>query len=82
MMIYSIPDGNAVKRIAFNRRLIDYNIQTHNGKYKGKTKGILKEYEKPIRSCIIFSKKYLSQVKELCKELEIPTKFYEIKKLD
>ncbi len=78
LMIYQIPQGNAIKRITFNRKLFAYNIQSHKGKYKNKTNGILEEYEKPTRSCVIFTSEHTPKVKELCKELAIPIKLYKI----
>ena len=81
MMIYSIPEGNSSIRISFNRRLFNYNIQTHKGKYKKKTQGILQEFERPIKSCIIFDKKLLSSVKQLCDEFSIKYTFYKISKI-
>ena len=78
LMIYQIPQGNATKRITFNRKLFAYNTQSHKGKYKKKSNGILGEYEKPTRSCVIFTSEYTAQVKELCKKLAIPTKLYKI----
>jgi len=81
-MIYNIPKGSDVTRISFNRRLFNYNLQTHNGKYKSKTKGILENFEKPIRSCVIFQEKNYTKVKKLCEEFKIVVNFYEIKKKD
>ncbi len=78
LMIYNIPKGDAATRIAFNRKLFNYNIQTHKGKYKRQTKGILEQYEKPIRSCIIFSHNKYAEVKKLCEEFKIKTNFYKI----
>ncbi len=43
-MIYNIPNGNHSTRISFNRELFNYRIQSNNGKYDKKTKGILKKY--------------------------------------
>ena len=79
LMIYNIPEGDDITRITFNRQLFNYNIQSHKGKYQKKSKGILTNYEKPVRSCVIFDKEKLEQVKKLCKKLDIRTKFYEIK---
>jgi len=81
LMIYAIPKGNSILRISFNRRLFDYNIQSHSGRYKKKSKGILTEYEKPTRSCVIFNEENLENVRNLCIELSIEAKFYEIKRL-
>lgn len=81
MMIYKIPNGDSVLRISFNRKLLNYNIQSHKGKYKTKTKGILDKFEKPTKSCIIFEKKFLSDVKKLCKEVGVDYMLYQIEKL-
>lgn len=81
MMIYNIPEGDDITRITFNRKLFDYNLQSHKGKYQKKSKGILTNYEKPVRSCVIFDQEKLEQVKKICKKLQITTKFYEIKEL-
>lgn len=79
LMIYNIPEGDDTTRIAFNRKLFSYNVQSHSGKYKRKSKGILLKYEKPIRSCVIFENKYLNDVKKLCRSLKIQSIFYQIK---
>ena len=76
LMIYSI--GEDTKRIAFNRKLFSYKIQSHAGKYKYKSKGILTQYEKPLRSVIIFDKEKLVETRKLCKRMNIEVKFYEI----
>jgi len=81
MMIYNIPQGDDITRITFNRQLFDYKIQSHNGKYQQKSKGILTDYEKPVRSCVIFDDEEIDKVRKLCKKLNIKTKFYEIKEL-
>lgn len=81
MMIYSIPKGDSILRINFNRKLFNYNVQSHKGKYKRKTKGILSKVEKPAKSCVIFDKGYLKEVRKLCKDFNIKYKLYLIKKL-
>lgn len=81
MLIYDIPGGNDTTRIAFNRKLFNYNVQSHQGKYKRKSKGILPKYEKPTKSCVIFKKEYLSKVKKLCNELKIQYMLYQVKRL-
>ena len=81
LMIYHIPEGNDITRITFNRQLFDYKLQSHKGKYQKKSKGILTNYEKPIRSVVIFEEDKLEQIKKLCKKTNIKTKFYEIKEL-
>ncbi len=78
-MIYSI--GEDAKRISFNRKLFSYNIQSHAGKYKYKSKGILTQYEKPLRSVVIFDKEKLRETKNLCKKFNVEVKFYEIIKI-
>lgn len=81
MMIYSIPKGDSILRINFNRKLFAYNVQSHKGKYQRKTKGILSKIEKPTKSCVIFDKKYVQDVKDLCNDLKINFKLYLIKRL-
>lgn len=81
LMIYSIPNGNHSTRISFNRELFDYRIQSNNGKYDKKTEGVLKKYEKPVRSTVIFEKNKLEKVKKICTKFEIISKFYTIKEI-
>jgi hypothetical protein len=81
LMIYTIPKGNDSIRISFNRKLFCYRMQANSGKFDKKTKGILENYEKPIRSTIIFEKNKLTKVKELCQKFNIDSKFYEIRKI-
>lgn len=78
LMIYHIPEGNASKRISFNRKLFHYRMQGNSGKYDKKTTGVLIEYEKPVRSCVVFDKKFLSQVKNVCSEFDVKNTIYEI----
>jgi hypothetical protein len=73
LMVYSI--GEDAKRITFNRKLFSYKIQSHAGKYKYRSKGILTQYEKPLRSVIIFDKEKLSETKQLCKKFDTGVKF-------
>lgn len=80
MLIYNFK-GNDSQRIKFNRKLLNYNTQSHEGKYKKKTKGILKQYQKPTRSLIIFPKNNLKQIKEILTEFKIDYTLYEIKQL-
>lgn len=75
-MIYSI--GDDAKRITFNRKLFSYNIQSHAGKYKYQSEGIITQYEKPLRSVIIFDKEKLVPTRKLCHKLNVGAKFYEI----
>lgn len=81
MMIYSIPKGDDAIRIKFNRKLFEYNLQSHKGKYQSKSKGILSDFEKPLRSCVIFYEEKLEKVQRLCDELKVNSKFYKIKKV-
>lgn len=76
LMMYSI--GEDARRITFNRKLFSYNIQSHAGKYKYQSKGILTQYEKPLRSVVIFDKEKLLDTKKLCKKFNVEAKFYEI----
>lgn len=78
-MIYNL-DGRDSNRIKFNRKLFNYNLQSHKGKYQATSNGILKKYEKPIRSVIIFEKKFLNKVKNLLEEYGITNKLYQIQK--
>ena len=81
MMIYSIPEGNASTRIAFNRKLFCYRIQSNEGKFDKKTKGILKEFKKPLRSIIIFNKSQYQEDKKLCTQFKIKFQFYGVKEI-
>ncbi len=81
LMIYHIPDGNASIRISFNRRLLCYRVQSNSGKFDKKTQGILKKYEKPVRSTLIFNNNKYEDVKKLCVDFKIKSKFYEIKEI-
>ena len=81
LMIYNIPNGNHSTRISFNRKLFDYRIQSNNGKYDKKTEGVLKKYEKLVRSTVIFEKSKLEKVKKICTQFEIKSKFYQIKEI-
>lgn len=78
-MIYHLK-GNNSKRIGFNRKLFQYNIQSHKGKYKTVSEGALKKYEKPVRSVVIFNKENITQIKELIDKWKIDCKLYEIYK--
>lgn len=81
-MIYSIPEGDSIVRINFNRKLFTYNVQSHKGKYKRKTKGILSKVDKPIKSCVIFDRRFLKDVRRLCREYKIDFKLYLVKPLN
>lgn len=78
-MIYSI--GDDIRRIQLNRKLFSYKTTSHSGKYVSKTKGILTNYQKPLRSIVIFDKNKLNQVKRLCNELQIQVTFYSISEI-
>lgn len=82
MMIYEIPEGNSVVRIQFNRKLFEYNMQTNGGRGRTKTKGILSQYEKPAKCCVIFEYTHLNKIKKLCKEFRVKSNFYNITKLE
>lgn len=58
--------------------MFQYKTQSHKGKYKKTTKGILTIYEKPTRSVVIFNKTKLPQIKKLIEENNIKHKLYEI----
>ena len=77
LMIYDLK-GKDSERIQLNRGLFCYRIQSHHGKYKRVSKGILKIYEKPVRSVVIFGKDYLGKVKRLMSSFKAKCKFYEI----
>jgi hypothetical protein len=81
LMIYNIPYGNDSIRISFNRELFNYRIQSNKGKFDKKSVGILKIYERPLRSTVIFEKNQLDEVKKLCEKFKIENKLYEIKEL-
>ena len=78
-MIYNL-NGKDSSRIRFNRKLFNYKLQSHKGKYQTTSKGILKNYEKPIRSIIIFENKYLNKVRKLLNEYKIFHKLYQIQR--
>jgi len=78
MMIYAIPKGDSSVRISFNRKLFNYRIQSHKGKYKNKTKGVLKEFERPTKSCIVFDEEYLFSVNSVCEQFKIRRIFYNV----
>lgn len=77
LMIYNL-NGKDSKRIKLNRILFQYKNQSHQGKYETISKGILKEYEKPVRSVVIFDKTNLNKVKRIMMELKLSCKIYEI----
>lgn len=77
LMIYNLK-GKDSERIKINRKLFQYKIQSHKGKYKRTTKGILTNYEKPTRSVVIFNKAKLPQVKKLLETNKIQHRLYKI----
>jgi len=79
IMIYDLK-GKDSQRIMFNRALFQYNLQSHKGKYKTKSKGILKDYSKLVRSVVIFNKEDLINVKKLLNKYKIYYKLFEIHK--
>lgn len=78
-MIYNL-NGKDSSRIRFNRKLFNYKMQSHKGKYHATSNGILKNYEKPIRSVVIFDNKYLNKVRKLLNEHKIFHKLYQIQR--
>lgn len=78
MMIYAIPKGDSSVRISFNRKLFNYKRQSHKGKYKKRTKGVLKSFERPTKSCIIFDEEYLLEVNSICEQFKIHRIFYNV----
>lgn len=79
ILIYNLK-GNDSERIKFNRQLFKYNIQSHKGKYKTTSKGILKKYEKPVRSVVIFDKRNIIKVKKIISKFNVDYRLYEIYK--
>lgn len=77
IMIYNL-NGKDSERIKLNRRLFQYKTQSHKGKYETISNGILKEYEKPVRSVVIFDKTILNKVKKIVAESKIACRLYEI----
>ena len=78
-MVYDL-NGNDSERIGFNRRLFQYSIQSHQGKYKTKSKGALKNYIKLARSVVMFSLSDLPIVKGIIKQSKAKCKLYEVHK--
>lgn len=79
IMIYNLK-GNDSERVAFNRKLFQYNLQSHQGKYKTTSKGVLKIYEKPTRSVVIFNKRDINKVKKIIDKFNVDYRIYEIYK--
>ena len=77
LMIYNL-NGKDSERIKLNRKLFQYKTKSHKGKYETISNGILKEYEKPVRSVVIFDKTILNKVKKIVAETNIICKIYEI----
>lgn len=80
-MIYHIPQGDASIRISFNRKLFCYRVQSNSGKFDQITEGILKKFEKPVRSTVIFNKSHLKKIQKLCAEFNIQAEFYKVTKI-
>ncbi len=80
-MIYAIPKGDSVIRIRFNRKLFSYKIQSHRGKYKTNSKGVLTKYEKPTKSCVIFEKDNLDDIRILCRKFKVKPRFFSVQEL-
>lgn len=78
LLVYNIPQGSDNLRIRFTRQLFSTTISSHNGKYTSTTKGILKEYEKPARGCVLFDSKHKKAVTQLCKTFGIQATFYNL----
>ncbi len=81
MIIYSIPNNDKKIRVQFHRKLFSVTIRSHNGKYKSETLGILKEYQKPIGSCIFFNNGMIEKVTRICNKFKIEYKLYKIKEI-
>jgi hypothetical protein len=81
LMIYQFPAGNSSIRISFNRELFPYKIQSHFGKYSRKTTGVLQEYEKIIKSVILFEETYLLDVKRIVEKYSIQARFFKSKEI-
>ena len=78
-MVYDL-NGNDSERIGFNRRLFQYSIQSHQGRYKTKSKGVLKNYIKLARSVVMFSLSDIALVKSILKQSKAKYKLYEVHK--
>ena len=76
-MIYNFRGENS-ERIKFNRKLFQYKIQSHKGKYQTVSKGILKKCEKPVRSVVIFDREYLNKVKQIMNKSKAKYNLYEV----
>ena len=81
LMIYHIPKGDASTRISFNRKLFCYRIQSNSGKFDKISDGILKKFKKPVRSTVIFNESKIKNVKKICTEFNIMSKFYKIQEI-
>jgi hypothetical protein len=79
IMIYDLKSKDSV-RIRFNRKLFEYTTQSHQGEYKVVSKGVLREYEKPVRSVIIFSNEHVIKVRKVLKEFKVDHRLFEIAK--
>lgn len=81
-MTYQIPSGNSSIRISFNRELFPYKVQSHFGKYSRKTQGVLQEYEKVIKSVILFEDKYLAEVQKIVQKYSVQARFFKSKEIN
>jgi hypothetical protein len=81
MLIYSIPNSNKKIRVQFVRKLYDYRIKSHQGKYSYDTKGVLKDYKRPTNACIIFNEDKFKEVKDLCDKFSIKSKFFKVEEI-
>ncbi len=81
MLIYAIPNADKKLRVQFCRRLYDYKVDSHKGRYSTTTRGILDKFERPTRSCIIFEKSKMKKIKELCDEFKIQVMFYKVERI-
>jgi len=79
IMIYDLR-GDDIERIGFNRKLFQYSIQSHKGRYKTKSKGVLKDYIKLARSVVMFSLSDIALVKSILKQSKAKYKLYEVHK--
>jgi hypothetical protein len=57
-------------------------MQTNGGRGRTKTKGILSQYEKPAKCCVIFEYTHLNKIKKLCREFKVKSNFYSVTKLE
>lgn len=81
LICYKFENLPLSKRNQFKRKLFGAEEKTHKGRYTAVTKGYLSEklYEKPIRSVIITSKKYIKKIIQILKEFNAQYWIFEIK---